>query len=135
MAQSPFTLETSHFFSPISMFNVNRITLLGNVTHTPETHSAKTALTTMSLATNWRTKDADGKYVSEVEYHRLVCFGGLAEFSAKTVKKGTPLYIEGRIHTSRYQNKDGKDMSRTEVIVEKLVLLSSKKGETQAAEA
>jgi single-strand DNA-binding protein len=95
----------------------------------------KSAVTTIGLATNWRSKDAEGNYVSEPEYHNLVCFGALAEFSAKTIKQGTPLYIEGRIHTSKYQTKDGKDASKTEVIVEKLVLLSSKKGETQAAEA
>ncbi len=120
------------------MFNVNRVTLLGNVTQDPEVHNAKTgtAVTTIGFATNWRTKDAKGNFISEPEYHRLVSFGALAEFAGKTVKKGTPLYIEGHIHTSHYKTKDGKDSARTEVIVDKLVLLSSnKKGEIAAVEA
>lgn len=124
------------FLSSFFMFNVNRVTLLGNVTMDPDAHTAKTgqAITTIGFATNWRTKNAKGEYVSEPEYHKLVCFGPLGEFSAKSVKKGTPLYIEGRIHTSHYKTKEGKDASRPEVIVDRLVLLSSKKGEV-AAEA
>ncbi len=112
------------------MFNVNRVTLLGNVTREPEARSTKTglAVTNIGFATNFRSKDEKGKVVSEPEYHHLVCFGTLAEFSAKTANKGVPLYVEGRLHTSRFKNKKGEDASRTEVIVDKLVLLSTKKG-------
>ena len=111
------------------MFNVNRVTLLGNVTRDPEARSAKTgtSVTNIGLATNWRTKNADGKAEAVPEYHRLVCFGALADFTAKSVSKGSPLYVEGRLHTSRYKNKDGKDVSRPEIVVDRLVLLSSKK--------
>lgn len=118
------------------MFNVNRITLLGNVTRDPDVRAAKSGLsiTTLDLATNRTVKDESGKPAQEAEFHHLVCFGGLADFSGKSIKKGAPLYVEGRIHTSKYQNKEGKDVSKTEVVVEKLVLLSSKKGEI-AAEA
>ncbi|UPA22748.1 single-stranded DNA-binding protein [Candidatus Peribacteria bacterium] len=116
------------------MFNVNRITLLGNVTRDPEAKTAKTgtSITSIGLATNRPVKDERGNTVQEAEFHNLVCFGSLADFSGKAVKKGSPLYVEGRIHTSRYQTKDGKDASKTEVVVEKLVLLSSKKGEIAA---
>ena len=115
------------------MFNVNRVTLLGNVTHDPEARDTKTgtALTTLGFATNYRTKDAKGKYVDEAEFHRLVCFGGLAEFSAKSVTKGAPLYVEGRLHTGHFKSKEGKDVSRTEIVVDRLVLLS-KKGDVEA---
>jgi len=110
------------------MFNVNRVTLLGNVTHDPEAKQAKTgsSVTTIGFATNDRVKDAKGEYIDRPEYHRLVCFGPLADFSAKSVTKGAPLYIEGKLHTSHYKNKEGKDMSRTEVLVDQLVLLSKK---------
>ncbi len=111
------------------MFNVNRVTLLGHVTHDPEAKATKTgvALTTIGFATNHRAKDAKGAYVDEPEYHRLVCFGQLAEVSAKSVKKGEPLYVEGRIHTSHFKNKEGKETNTTEIIVDKLILLKSKR--------
>lgn len=113
------------------MFNVNRITLLGNVTRDPDVRATKTgtSVTSVGLATNRQIKDEAGKAIQEAEFHNLVCFGALADFSGKALKKGAPLYVEGRIHTSKYQNKEGHDMSKTEVIVEKLVLLSSKKGQ------
>jgi len=118
------------------MFNVNRVTLLGNVTHDPEAKATKSgaSVTSIGFATNRRVKDKEGNYGTEPEYHRLVCFGQLADFSAKSVAKGVPLYVEGKLHTSKYKNKDGKDVSRTEVLVDQLVLLS-KKGEKMTAEA
>lgn len=118
------------------MFNVNRVTLLGNVTHDPDTHTAKSgqSLVSIGFATNYRTKDKNGKYVSEPEYHKLVCFGPLAEFSGKRVKKGAPLYVEGRLHTGHFKTKDGVDASSTEIIIDRLVLLSSdKQGDAQGA--
>jgi|CXWL01.1.fsa_nt_gi single-strand DNA-binding protein len=119
-----------YFLLPISMFNVNRVTLLGNVTRDPEARSTKTGLpvTNIGFATSSRSKDEKGNVVSEPEYHHLVCFGQMGEFTAKSAKKGSPLYVEGRLHTSRFKNKKGEDSSRTEVIVDKLVLLSAKKG-------
>lgn len=117
------------------MFNVNRVTLLGNVTHDPEPHTAKTgtAVTSIGFATNYRMKDEKGNLVNEPEFHRLVCFGQLAEFAGKSVNKGAPLYVEGRIHTSKYTNKKGEEASKTEIVLDRLVLLSSKKGSAVAA--
>lgn len=117
------------------MFNVNRVTLLGNVTHSPEPKATKTGLsvTNIAFATNRNKKDEKGKIVTEPEYHRLVCFGKLADFTARSIAKGNPLYVEGRLHTSRYKNKEGKDTSRTEIVVDQLVLLS-KKAEAAAVE-
>ena len=119
------------------MFNVNRVTLLGHVTRDPEARVVKTgtSVTSLGLATNFRSKDAKGNAVDDAEFHRLVCFGALADFSAKSVAKGTPLYVEGHLHTGRFKTKDGKDASRTEVVVDRLVLLSSKKGAMKESEA
>lgn len=118
------------------MFNVNRVTLLGNVTHDPELRATKAGqpVASIGFATNRYIKDDKGNAVTEPEYHRLVSFGKLAEFSGKTVRKGAPLYVEGRLHTSRYKNKDGKDSSRTEVVIDRLVLLSARQGKLKAVE-
>lgn len=119
------------------MFNVNRVTLLGHVTHDPQARAAKTGLsiTSLSLATNYSKKGSDGKYVEEPEFHQLVCFGKTADLCAKSVKKGVPLYAEGRLKTNKYKNKEGNDVSKTEIVVDRLVLLSSKKGSAVEAEA
>lgn len=117
------------------MFHVNRVTLLGNVTHDPDIRATKEGRTVSALgfATNRAWRDGEGTLQREPEYHRLVCFGPLAEFAEKRVKKGVPLYVEGRLHTSRYENKKGEKQSRTEIMVDRLVLLSGKKKD--AAEA
>lgn len=120
------------------MFNVNRATLLGNVTHDPEVHVTKSGrpLVTLGLATNRSWRDTQGELKKEAEFHNLVCFGPLAEFAGKSVAKGSPLYIEGRLRTGHWETPEGKNASRTEIIADRIVLLSStKKGEMNAAEA
>lgn len=120
------------------MFNVNRVTLLGNVTRDPEVRVTKTGtpVSSIGFATNRAWRDQDGSFQREPEYHSLVCFGPLAEFADKRVKKGVPLYVEGRLHTSHFETKKGAPAVRTEILVDRLVLLSSrKKGEVQAAES
>lgn len=119
------------------MFNVNRVTLLGNVTHDPDVRATKAGcpVSTIGFATNRAWRDAEGTLQREPEFHRLVCFGPLAEFADKRVKKGVPLYVEGRLHTSRWESKKGGNASRTEIMVDRLVLLASRrKGIVEAAE-
>lgn len=110
------------------MFNINRVTLLGNVTQDPELRATKTGknVANIAFATTSRKKTGEGEYANEPEYHRLVCFGSVADVAAKNIQKGAPLYVEGRLHTSRYKTKDGADASKTEVIVDQLVLLAGK---------
>jgi len=118
------------------MFNVNRVTLLGYATRDPETHASKAGKTVavFGLATNRRWKDEQGELRSEPEFHRIVCTGALAEFSSQRIRKGMPLYVEGRLHTSRRETRDGKDAGHTEILVDRLVLLSAHKaGATDAA--
>lgn len=126
-----------YFFLPILMFTVNRVMLLGNVTHDPETHATKAGkmLCTIGFATDNVRKDSKGDRTTEPEYHRLVCFGPLADFSALRVKKGAPLYVEGRLHTSAWEGKKGEEMHRTEVVVDRLILLSAKHGADDVAPA
>lgn len=102
------------------MFNVNRVTLLGIVTRDAGRQTTSTGtFTEFGLATE-TTRIVKGVREAEAEFHRVVCFEPLAEFAAK-LKKGTPLYIEGRIHTN---HSTGKDAQFFEVIAEKLVILS-----------
>ena len=110
------------------MFHVNRVTLLGNATRDPEARTTKAGrrLTVIDLATARNWTDESGSRHVEPDYHRLVCFGKLAEFTADRVKKGTPLYAEGRLHTDRWQSKTGEAKTTTEVIVDRLVLLSGR---------
>ncbi|MDD4287414.1 MAG: single-stranded DNA-binding protein [Candidatus Peribacteraceae bacterium] len=120
------------------MFNVNRVTLLGNVTRDPEVRATKAGqpVSNIGFATNRAWKDQEGTLQREPEYHYLVCFGPLAAFAEKRVKKGVPLYVEGRLHTSHWESKKGTPASRTEVLVDRLVLLSSrKKSAVEAATA
>ncbi|MDD5623990.1 MAG: single-stranded DNA-binding protein [Candidatus Peribacteraceae bacterium] len=124
------------FLFPISsMFNVNRVTLLGHATRDAEVRATKAGhpVAHVGLATNRSWKDAAGKLQEEVEFHNLVCFNPLADFAGKTVSKGAPLYVEGHLHTSKWE-KDGKKASRTEIYVDRLVLLSARKGAAIAAE-
>ncbi len=118
------------------MFNVNRVTLLGNATRDAEVRATKTGqqVTALGLATTRAWKDAKGEMQREPEFHSLVCFGSLADFAGKRIAKGTPLYVEGHLHTNKWE-KDGKPHSRTEILVDRLVLLSSKKGAAVAAVA
>jgi len=111
------------------MFNVNRVTLLGNATRDPETHVTKSGspVTALGLVTVRHWTDEDGQRQTEAEYHRLVCYKALAEFAAQRVRKGTGLYIEGRLHTSRWETAKGERASRTEIIVDRLVLLSAQR--------
>ena len=109
------------------MKSVNKVTLLGNATNDPElkTIPGGQAVCTFGLATNRVWKDPKGEKQEAVEFHNLVAWRGLAEMCGKYVKKGKPLYIEGHLKTGTWE-KDGSKHSRTEVIVENLVLLNSK---------
>lgn len=119
------------------MLNVNRVTLLGNATRDPEARATKTGrpLSVLGMATNRGWKDASGALKTEAEFHRLICWEPLAAFASDHVKKGSPLYVEGRLHTNRWKTPEGKDASSTEIVVDRLVLLSARKsGEVEAAE-
>ena len=108
------------------MFNVNRTTLLGTVTRDAEqgTQMNGDTYTILGVATVCNFRIQNGRTVSEVEYHRVVCFDALAKFAAK-LKKGTPLYVEGHNHTLRVHARR-KDTQVFEVIADKLVVLSKK---------
>lgn len=104
------------------MASLNRADIIGNLGDDPDlrTTPAGRSVATMSIATNrrWTTTDDKGKEErhEEVSWHRVVVWGRQAEQAAKSLRKGDPVYIEGRMHTRKYTDKDGIDRWTTEVI-------------------
>ncbi|MGA7521182.1 MAG: single-stranded DNA-binding protein [Acidobacteriaceae bacterium] len=109
--------------------SVNKVILVGNVGKDPEMKVAGTgtSIATFSLATSDRTKDQQGNWTDRTEWHNLVAFQRTAEIIRDYVKKGAKLYIEGRIQTRSWDDKEsGQKKYRTEIIVNDLVLLSGR---------
>ena len=109
--------------------SVNKIILLGNVGKDPEFRATAggTTVANFSLATTDRTKDATGNWTDRTEWHNLVAFQRTAEIVRDYVKKGSKLYIEGKIQTRSWDDKtSGEKKYRTEVLVNELVLLSGR---------
>jgi single-strand DNA-binding protein len=110
---------------------VNKVLLLGNVGKDPEIRSTAGGMTVASftLATADRQKDAQGNWADKTEWHNLVCFQRTAEVVRDYVKKGTQLFIEGKIQTRSWDDKEsGQKRYKTEILVNELTLLGSKSG-------
>jgi single-strand DNA-binding protein len=109
--------------------SVNKVILLGNVGKDPENRSTPggTLVANFTLATSDRQKDAQGNWQDRTEWHNLVAFGRTAEIVRDYVKKGTKLFIEGKIQTRSWDDKEsGQKRYRTEIIVNDLSLLSGR---------
>lgn len=105
---------------------VNKVLLLGNVGKDPEIRATAGGMTvaTFSLATAERAKDQQGNWTDKTEWHNLVCFQRNAEVVRDYVKKGTQLFIEGKIQTRSWDDKNsGEKKYRTEILVNELTLL------------
>lgn len=98
---------------------LNKVTLYGNLTRDPELRTAEngTLIGTFGIATNRSFKGKDGQKQEQTEYHNIVSFGKTAEVIGQYLKKGAPMYVEGRLQT-RSWDKDGVKQYRTEVIVD-----------------
>jgi single-strand DNA-binding protein len=110
---------------------VNKVFLLGNVGKDPEIRSTAGGMTvaSFSLATADRAKDAQGNWADKTEWHNLVCFQRTAEVVRDYVKKGTQVFIEGKISTRSWDDKEsGQKKYRTEILVNELTLLGGKSG-------
>jgi single-strand DNA-binding protein len=110
---------------------VNKVFLLGNVGKDPEMRSTAGGMTiaNFTLATADRIKGADGQYTDRTEWHNLVAFQRTAEIVRDYVKKGTQLFIEGKIHTNSWEDKEsGAKKYRTEILVNELSLLGKPGG-------
>lgn len=100
---------------------INKVTILGNLTRDPELRALPSGIkvASFSLATNRTWKDQSGKKQDATEYHNVVAFGKLAELIAQYSKKGSSLYVEGRLQTRSWDDKvSGEKKYRTEIVVE-----------------
>lgn len=110
---------------------INKAMLLGHVGKDPEIRSTAggTTVASFSLATSERQKDGQGNWTDKAEWHNLVAFNRTAEIIRDYVKKGTQLFIEGKIQTRSWDDKaSGEKKYRTEVLVNELTLLGGRQG-------
>ncbi len=113
------------------MASVNKVILVGNLGRDPETRYATSgaAICNITVATSRQWKDkASGEKKEETEWHRVVFYDRLAEIAGEYLKKGRPVYVEGRLKTRKWQDKEGQDRYTTEIIAEEMQLLGSREG-------
>ena len=113
------------------MASINKVILIGNLGRDPEVRYTPngSAICNISVATtrNWKDKTSGDK-VEETEWHRVVFYDRLAEIAGEYLKKGRPVYVEGRLKTRKWQDKDGIDKYTTEIIVHEMKMLGSREG-------
>lgn len=107
---------------------INKVILIGNVGKDPEVRHLDSGVSVASfpLATSETYRSKDGQKVTNTEWHNIVVWRGLAEVAEKYVKKGNPLYIEGKIRTRSWDDKDGNKRYTTEIIADIMQMLGSK---------
>ena len=110
--------------------SVNKVILVGHIGGDPEVKytPSGTAVVNLTLATNEVRRDKDGNDVETTEWHRLVVWGKQAEFAGNYVKKGQLLFVEGRLQTRKWEDRNGVERRTTEVVTENLTMLGGKKG-------
>ena len=111
------------------MASINKVILIGNLGRAPEIRytPSGSAVCNVTLATsrNWKDKNTGDK-VEETEWHRVVFYDRLAEIAGEYLKKGRPVYVEGRLKTRKWQDKDGRDNYTTEIVAEQMQLLGGR---------
>ncbi len=117
------------------MASVNKVIVVGNLGKDPETRYAPSgdAITNITVATTdtWKDK-ATGEKKEATEWHRIAFFGKLAEIAGQYLKKGSQVYIEGKLRTRKWQDKDGLDRYTTEIIADVMQMLGSRQGSGEA---
>lgn len=110
---------------------VNKVILVGNLGSDPEMRYTPNgvAVVNLSIATSeaWRDKQT-GEMVEQTEWHRVVCFRRLAEIAGEYLRKGSKVYIEGRLRTRKWQDQQGNDRYTTEITADNLQMLDSRSG-------
>jgi len=110
------------------MASLNKAMIIGNLGADPEVRytQSNTALATFNVATTERYKDSNGDLKENTEWHRIVCWGRLAELAQQYLRKGSPVYIEGSIQTRQWEDKDGQKRYTTEIKAFAMQLLGSR---------
>ena len=112
------------------MSGVNKVILVGNLGKDPEVRHLEggASVARFSLATNEYYKDKQGARVERTEWHNITAWRGLAEVAEKYLKKGQLVYVEGKLRTRQYQDKDNQTHYITEVVVDELTMLGGRPG-------
>ncbi len=110
--------------------DLNKVMLIGRLTKDPESRNTPqgSAVTTFSVATGFTWKDQSGNKQEKTEFHNVVAWRKLAEICAKYLKKGSQIYVEGRLQTRSWDDQQGVKKYRTEVIMDNMIMLGSKGG-------
>jgi single-strand DNA-binding protein len=110
------------------MASLNKVLLIGNLGKDPEVRytTSGTAVASFSLATSEKFKNKGGEWEERTEWHNVTLWGRLAEIAGEYLGKGKTVYIEGRLQTRKWQDKEGKDRYTTEIVGEKMQMLSKK---------
>lgn len=108
--------------------SVNKVILVGRLGKDPETRymTSGEAVTNCTLATSENWKDKSGEKQERTEWHNLVFYRRLAEIAGEYLKKGSQIYVEGKLQTRKWQDKEGKDRYTTEIVVNEMQMLGSK---------
>jgi len=113
------------------MASVNKVILIGNLGRDPELRymPSGSAMCTVAIATsrNWKNKES-GERQEETEWHRVVFFDRLAEIAGEYLKKGKSVYVEGRLKTRKWTDKDGIEKYTTEIVAQEMTMLGSRDG-------
>jgi len=117
---------------------INKVILIGNLGQDPEVkympNGGAVANVTVATSESWKDKNT-GEQVEKTEWHRVVLFKRLAEIAGEYLKKGSKVYIEGKLQTRKWQNKDGVDMYTTEIVASQMQMLDGKSGGQQSKPA
>ncbi len=110
---------------------VNKVIIVGNLGNDPDTKymPSGSAVTNLSVATNesWKDKQT-GEQKDRTEWHRVAMFGRLAEIAAEYLRKGSQVYIEGKLRTRKWQDQQGNDKYTTEIIADEMQMLGGRTG-------
>jgi len=107
--------------------DLNRATLIGNLTRDPEVRTTPSgqSVANFAIATNRYWNDASGNRQSAVEYHNIVAWGKLADICSQYLKRGRKIYIEGRLQTREWEGQDGIKRRTTEIVADNMIMLDS----------
>ena len=121
----------------MSARSLNKAMLIGNLTRDPEVRytPSQVMVCTFGLATNREWTAENGEKQSSVDYHNLVAWRKMAEICQNLLRKGSKVYVEGRLQTRDWQTQDGQPRQRTEIVIENMILLTPKSASNVAAYA
>jgi len=110
------------------MYSLNKVMLIGNLTRDPEARSTPdgTQISNFSVATNFSWTDQSGQKQDRAEFHNIVAWRKLAEICNQYLRKGSKVYVEGRLQTRRWDDATGQKKYRTEVVLDSMIMLDSK---------